>query len=202
MKTCIHCGAQMDDTCNFCPNCGTRCNDQNDMERSVYQPYEEPRESVPEVRAEQYPMKWHKFLMVVMIISAVFTIINGISFIAGFEYSEYQFTKYGASASMVYNAFPGLKTCDTFYGVAMIALGVFEFTARNRLKQFRMNGPGSLKIMYVLSIGACIIYLIWASAVTKINLLNGANLASLGISVLLLVINSVYYSKRSALFVN
>ena len=47
-----------------------------------------------------------------------------------------------------------------------------------------------------------IFYLIWASAVTKINLLNGANLASLGISVLLLVINSVYYSKRSALFVN
>ena len=120
MKTCIHCGAQMDDTSNFCPNCGTRCNDQNDMERSVYQPYEEPRESVPEVRAEQYPMKWHKFLMVVMIISAVFTIINGISFIAGFEYSEYQFTKYGANASMVYNAFPGLKTCDTFYGVETV----------------------------------------------------------------------------------
>ena len=140
--------------------------------------------------------------MVVMIISAIFTIISGISYLAGFEYSEYQYTQNGVNASMIYNAFPGLKACDTFYGVALIALGVFEFTVRNRLKQFRANGPGSLKIMYILSIAASVIYLVWASSATGINLLNSANLASLGISVLLLIINSVYYSKRSSLFVN
>ena len=193
MKTCSNCKAQIEDTSRFCRYCGAKCEDYNGTEEPVYSPVESPAEAP----ANSYSMKWHKFLMVVMVISAIFTAIDGIGKITGAEYRSE-----GLVAEQVYSAYPGLKNCDTVYGIALIALGVFQFVVRNRLNQFRANGPFSLKIMYVISIVAGVIYIIWASSVIGINLFNTSNLGSIGGSVAFLIINSVYYSKRSELFVN
>ena len=193
MKICINCGAELKDETNFCPHCGSRC----DQVKSIGSPASKAPEDADVTPVNTYPMKWHNFLMVVMIIGAVFTVINGIGVLLGTEYS-----KEGISAEQVYIAYPGLQLCDMVYGAAVIALGVFQFIARNRLKQYRENGPGSMKILYILSIAASLIYLVWASSVTSINLFNLTNLGSIGGSVALLIINSIYYSKRSELFVN
>ena len=135
--------------------------------------------------------------MAMMMAGGVLTIIYGAGIILGTAYK-----RDGLDAALVYSSFPGLKSCDMFYGVIVIALGVFQFIVRNRLNQFRENGPRSLKIMYILSIAANLIYLAWASSATSISLFNSSNLGSIGGSVLLLIINSVYYSKRRELFVN
>ena len=193
MKTCSNCNAQIEDTSRFCRYCGAKCEDYNGTEEPVYSPVESPAEA-PD---NSYSMKWHKFLMVVMIIGAIFTAIDGISKITGTEYASH-----GLDAERVYSTYPGLKNCDTVYGIVLIALGVFQFVVRNRLNQFRANGPFSLKIMYGISIVAGVIYIIWASAVTGVNLFDSSNMGSIGGSIVLLIINSVYYSKRSELFVN
>ena len=193
MKTCSHCGAEIDEKNKFCPHCGAQCENTQEAESQVYQ----SSENIPESRINPYPMRWHNFQMVMMIIGSILTVINGISIMSGTEY-----TRQGLVASSVYSSYPGLKSCDMFYGVVVIALGVFQFIVRNRLKQFRRNGPSSLRIMYILAIGAHLIYLVWASSATSINLFNSSNLGSIASSVILMIINSVYYSKRSELFIN
>ena len=198
MKTCINCGAELEDLNNFCPQCGTRCDSGNDVANPVYQ----PEENVYDTRAENYPMKWHKVLMVIMILGGILTVARGAACMAGFQYAEYEFAKVGANSEVVYYAFPGLKACDMFYGIVLIAIGIFEFTVRKRLKQFRANGPLSLKIMYMIEIAAEVIYLAWTSHATNLNMFTSANLGSLGVTALIMVLNIVYYSRRSSLFIN
>ena len=199
MKTCVNCGAAIDDTSNFCPHCGTRCESGTGTEGSVYSPSENVSEhtEASDILAQTYPMKWHKFLMVIMILGGIVTIANGINTMMGTEYLSN-----GLDMERVYELFPGLKSCDSFYGIAMIALGVFEFTVRSRLKQFRANGPISLRIMYILSLGINVIYLAWATSVTGTNLFNESNIGSLIATILLMLVNGIYYSKRSRLFVH
>ena len=196
MKTCVNCGAQLEEQNNFCPHCGTKC----EQAAPAYQPadpYGQPSESHPETGADRYPMKWHKFLMVVMIIGAVLTVINGASTMAGWHY-----TREGVDVSWVYWRYPGLKSCDMVYGVVLIALGVFQFIVRNRLNQFRSNAPGSLKMLYIISIAASLVYLAWASAATGMNMFDSTNLGTAVGNLIFLFINSSYYTKRSDLFVN
>lgn len=199
MKTCSNCGSQIDEKNNFCPYCGAACESSSEKNRSVFKLDESKPYAMndSELRANTYPMKWHKFLMVILILGGLLTIANGINLLLGSEYLGN-----GMDASRVYSIFPGLKSCDTFYGIALIALGVFEFIVRSRLNQYRQNGPKSLQTMYILSIVATLIYLAWASSATNINLLNSSSIGSLGASVLLLIINKIYYSKRIDLFVN
>ena len=198
MKNCVNCGAEIEDQNKFCPHCGTSCENGQEIVSSESTPIE----SVPEVQNEPGPqsnphsMKWHNFLMVTMIIGGILTILNGVNTMMGSEYISV-----GYDSAQVYRAFPGLKSCDIFYGIAMIALGVYEFIVRSRLNNFRINAPTSLKIMFVLSIMANLIYLAWASSVTGTSLFNSSNIGSLLVSVLFLIINSVYYSRRSELFV-
>ena len=193
MKTCVNCGAEIEEKNNFCPHCGTRCESSKEIERSVLRPSQNTSES----STNASPMKWHNFLMVIMILGGIVTIANGINTMLGSEYLSN-----GLDSSKVYSAFPGLKSCDTFYGITMIAIGVFEFIVRSRLNQLRENGPSSLKTLYILSIAANLVYLAWASSTVNINLFNSSNVGSVLGTVLLLIINSIYYSKRSDLFVN
>ena len=218
MKNCVNCGAQIDEGSKFCPNCGTKCDSmepENSSNQSSY-PSSDPAFKDPDPAfeytdssssqssgdysgssADLYPMKWHKFLMVVMIIGAIYTIASGIIQMTG-----HQYTREGSSPEYIYAVFPGMKTCDLVYGVMMIAIGVFQFIVRNRLNQFRANGPSSLRLLYILSIAAGVFYLIWASSVTRVNLFTANNLGNVIGSVVMMIINGVYYSKRSPLFVN
>ena len=196
MKKCMNCGAEIEDVSNFCPFCGTRCEDSKGAEEAEHHPAENSNDS-SEIKTNPYPMKWHNFLMVVMILSAIATIINGAGILAGSEYMNQ-----GIDMTGVYILYPGLKSCDMFYGVMLIAMGVFQFTVRSRLKHFRANGPGSLKVLYILAIISGLIYMIWATSATKTSYFNSSNLSSIGSSAILLMINSIYYSKRNELFVN
>ena len=135
--------------------------------------------------------------MVVMIIGAILSFISGAGLFSGRTYESW-----GVSAEQIYSVFPGMKSCDMVYSVILIAVGVFRIIVRNRLKQFRANGPESLKILYYISIGAILLYILWASSVTKINMLTSSNIGSLISGVLFLVINTSYYKKRSSLFIN
>ena len=186
MKNCLNCGAEMNDRERYCPHCGTKC-----------ETVSETAEGIQGVQSEKYPMKWHHFLMVIMILRGILTVSNGIIALAGSEYMGQ-----GLTAEQVYHRFPGLKSADMLYGLAMIALGVFQFVVRSRLNQFRANGPGMLKGWYIASLAVNVIYLLSVSSVLKVNTFNASSVGTLAGTVLFLIINSVYYSRRSELFVN
>ena len=192
MKRCNSCGAEMDDTSIYCPQCGFRTDTAREEAPPVYQ-----EENTADSGAAEHPMKWHKFLTVIMILGGILSIAYGIMYFTGAQYEQN-----GASADLVYAVYPGLKACDGFMALALVALGVFQFIVRSRLSKFRANGPGSLKVLHILSIGVSLVYMLWASAVTGVSMFTGSNLASLAAAVAAYFVNSSYYAKRSDLFVN
>lgn len=188
MKNCTSCGAPLKDSSKVCPYCNTAC--------EIGSPEDI---AASEAKAKQYPMKWHKFLLVLLIIGAVVNILVGISIIAG----EKIITSHGLTdGEGYYSKYPGLKDCYRFVAVTSIAIGIFMLTVCKRLKEYRENGPISFKILIVLMIILGIIYLSWASTAMNTNLFTFRNsIAIIGYAVALIII-SAYYARRSELFVN
>ena len=183
---CPNCGRESDG--GTCPYCGQKPEEGNAPEN---------RESAPVNPADRYSMKWHRFLMVIMIISGIVVILNGLMTFTGFEYMQE-----GYDASEVYTRFPGLKGWDMFYGAALLFLGVFTFYVRNQLNQFRARGPKLLIILYFTSLVSALVYMIAVSSLLQVSPIMFETVAPLCVSAAFLVINSVYYAKRRELFVN
>lgn len=141
---------------------------------------------------EKHSMKWHYFLMVTMILGGIWTILNGISIAAG--------TQYGVQARYIYIYYPSLKTADILYGVVVICLGVYQFVVRSALNGFRQNAIQKLVSLYVLSIGANVLYSLAVSNVDGSVILS--TLISTGCAVPIDICNYIYYKKRIDLFVN
>ena len=189
MKRCISCGAEIPEKQSFCPKCGTPIDE--------VQTTGDYSQTIPDLRAQNYSMKWHNFQMVIMIIGAILTMINGLMTISGTVY-----LRQGVSADNVYAVYPGLKSTDVMYGIAVICLGIFEWIVRNKLNKFCANGPTMLKTLYIASIAVELIYLAAASSATNINLFDASTIGSITGSVLFFIINSVYYGRRKGLFIN
>ncbi len=192
MKTCRGCGTSYRDDETFCPNCGMKAEEPVSAGWDPYQPAQ--RASAP--AAANYSLKWHRFLMVVMILGGVLSVISGITMITGLDY-----TRQGLDPEQVYRVFPGLKTWDVLYGLLTICLGIFQIYVRNQLNQFREKGPGMLRMMYILALGTQIIYRAAASSVLKVNTFDASAVGGLLSPALWMVINGAYYAKRKELFI-
>ena len=144
----------------------------------------------------EYPMKWHKFLMVTMIIGALSMIAQGILIHTGDWYDVY-----GLNSALVHSRFPMLATLNRIFGTCTIGLGVFEFTVHRRLRKFMKNGPRSLKIFYMLVIGSWLIYLLAGLAITGGSIANLREfLSRVVLQGCLMAINVRYYNRREELF--
>ena len=194
MRKCGKCGAVISDREDVCPYCGADYVEPAAEETVESRPGETAFQETP---VNRHPMKWHNFLMVTMIIGAVLTIINGITSISGMAY-----TSQGLDASQVYSYYPGLRSTDLLYGFAAICIGVFQLYVRNQLHAFRQNAPGKLKILYIVSLAADIIDLDTVSSMLKVSAFDTSSLAMMGSTIASFIINTIYYSKRSDLFVN
>ncbi len=195
MRKCGKCGAVISDREDVCPYCGADYEEPapgaENPENQTWEPY-----TAGETAAE-HPMKWHKFLMVTMIIGAVLTAMNGISLLSGTAY-----TSQGLDVNSVYNAYPGMKSMDMLFGFGAICIGVFEFYVRNQLNRFRRNALSRLKILYIASLAYDVIYLYTVSSILNVNAFDISSLGMIGSTVASFIINTIYYSKRSDLFVN
>ena len=144
-----------------------------------------------------HPMKWHNFLMIAMVISAVLTICSGLNTLTGWDFGDANL-----QSSRIYNLYPSLKSWEMFYGIALVVLGVCKFIARSRLKNYRRNALGSLAFTYVFPIIVFLVYTIWASSAINGTVIDISGAVISGLSVIFLIVNGIYYSKRKSLFVN
>ena len=152
-----------------------------------------------EIKTTEYPMRWHKCLLVLLIIGAVINALIGIAFIAGGKVLTIRGL---VDVGVYYSTYPGLENYYRFSAVINIAIGVFQVIVWKRLKEYRANGLISLKILYVLGILLNIINLSWASSAMNTNLFSAKNCWVIIGWVVMLIINSSYYAKRSELFIN
>lgn len=149
------------------------------------------------------PMNWHKFLVYFALwASAALYVISGILTIIGAQYTGY--------AELVYAFIPSLRILDIVYGIAQLGLAVLAFITAFKLLKLKRGAPKLLTLLYIVSIVTAVVYVV----VFAIILLNyGSDLgdlvsafastfSSIGISVFMIIANSIYYKKRAHLFVN
>ena len=187
MKNCTNCGAMIKDRDEYCPFCNAVCEKQT-----------EEKDDDPAIKAQQYPMKWHKFQLVLLIIRAVSGIIDGLITIVSGRIVTVEGLK---DFTMVYSVYPGLENCFRYTSVMSIAMGIFAFIVWKRLRGYRANGPISFKIMLVLDIITGIATCTLMSSAMNTNLFSFKIACFFIAEVVLLIINSTYYARRSELFV-
>lgn len=108
---------------------------------------------------------------------------------------------YGDSADLVYRVFSELKIIDILYGVVLIGMCVLAFVTRSALSGYKKNGPILLCVLYIVGAVSSVGYVVIVSAITNISSMNATIIASVATSVVMVIVNYVYFSKRKDLFV-
>lgn len=216
---CVRCGTEMPDGSKFCPNCGASTEQQ--PPRDPWDTPEQPRKPEPPVvppqpqyppydqqyqqpvypmypMQPQFPMNWHKFLIYFSLwAGGILNILSGVLLVTGLTYSVFS----DISPALVYAVYPGLQICDIIMGLLMVAAGAFAIVTRFLLAGFRRVGPTCLLGVYAANIVISVLYVVLASAISGMNMMDTQTLTSLVTSVVMIAANRVYYSKRAALFV-
>ena len=119
------------------------------------------------------PMNWYKFLIYfALFASCVLNAITGLALLTG--------AIYGDASGLVYSFYGALKIVDLLIGAVMILYGV--------------------------NIAATVLYLILATLVVGDWLLSGDVVSqyviSTAVSIVMIVVNNIYFKKRASMFVN
>lgn len=166
-------------------------------QQNVYQRMMQDTYVAPVNHTEQ-GMKWFKFIIwVQLFLNAILNLREGITALTGAQYD--------GMAERVYRFYENLKIYDTIYGVAVILLAAYAIWVRFKLSGFKKDGP----MMYFICLGANIviplIYVALASGEIGVSmgdvLSNGSSTTIVG-SIIMLVVNIVYFKNRKHLFVN
>lgn len=225
---CYKCGQQFEDGSAFCPYCGAPA-EQPAQPQTAYnqnqglygypaqnqgqygypaqnQNYAQNPYGYADPGAMNDPlndprgMKWFKFIIYFQLFAAaVVDVINGITCISG--------SHYGGDAYWVYSFYPSLKTADVLFGICSLAVAGFAIYVRMRLAKFRRNGP---TLYYIFSGATIVISLIYIIAVCSAlgasvgELLSASpgTGSSVITSIIMLVVNYIYFGKRADLFKN
>ena len=206
---CHSCGTEYPDGTKFCPFCGATAPETPAQSDAVFQQQEQAPQQpiaqgfVPQNVTDPYqgtPMKWHKFLVYFALwASAVLNLVNAIMCFTGAHYGEL--------AQDIYAFFPSLKTADTIYGLLLLVIVALAVITALRLMKLKVGAPKLLTCLYILVIVSTILYLLLAASAMKGyasfgELLNTSTITSLLVSAIMLIVNIVYYRKRTSLFVN
>lgn len=200
---CSNCGSLILEGQYTCPGCGAYVG-------STAQTYNVPNQNIQQVYYQnnvQYAqpepgMKWFKFIIYFQLfLSAVSNIIYGFRIITG---SHYGVTS--KQLNYIYNYFDGLKTLDVCIGICVVLLGVLALITRFMLSGYKKCGPamyiGYLIATIVISlVYMCAFYIIVTSVESAVSM-SSDSYVSLVTSVILLILNIIYFRKRKHLFVN
>lgn len=181
---------------------------QNVYPPNGYQPSGYPQYPYqPVYVAPPLPMKWYKFLIYfALIASCVLNVVGAIITFTSGRYTVGSLTGERAK-TLMYAAAPGLKGADIFYGIAQIVAAGLVFAAWFFLFKKKKNGPTCLYVTYAFNAAISVIWSIWVYAVAKDVLANPESTILSGIvtaviSVVMIIVNVIYFNKRKEIFVN
>ena len=209
MQKCEGCGAYFSDFDKVCPHCGRASGlvpqEEESGERDTaetlsetpWQPaasrQEEPHRPYPQedqgvftepARNPAYQLKWHKFLMFVLVLGAVGNIFTGLT--------------------MIIDPAPGSAAADILFGIACVGLGIFQLYVRNRMAAFKKGSPMLLLVLYGAKTALDILSMITTGqsffAAAEIDLKSSLYVYVISMAGFMLL-NHFYYQKRKELFV-
>lgn len=139
-------------------------------------------------------MKWHKFLLFLLWLGAAANILSGLSY--------FLVDLYGELTAEIYAVAPSLAIFDMASGAVIVALGIFQFVMRGRLKRMCANGPALLTVSYVLlmiiNIVTAVVPAILAPNYLTVDI--PTVMGNVFGNVLWLSVNASYYKKRMDMF--
>lgn len=200
---CKNCGSQIPEGNVFCTNCGapidgqdpnTQYNPYAQNQGPQFNPYQPPFSPMAVT-----PMKWFKFLIYFSLwAGAVLNLLNGILFLTGAQYE--------GAKELVYALYSGLQTVDVVTGLLCIALAIFGIVTRFALAKYKKVGPKLLIIGYVGVIVVNLFYVVGTSIVLpelvgEIIDYQSYIVGCIGNAVMI-ILNYIYFNKRSHIFVN
>ena len=207
---CPYCGSRVKDNHSFCFNCGKQMDigfeAGSEPQPIAVKPYQsnvitvqnDYREWNERERAKNLPKEWFKFLVnFALFADAVICIIQAIIFIMG--------SVYGKDKAAVYRVFPNLKVVNICVGVLLILLAAYCIIVRFRLAGFYRSGPPMLILLYIASFSLVITHMLLIHFITEYSIVDIAknnifSLLSIIESVILCVVNLVYFKRRKAMF--
>ena len=149
---------------------------------------------------DAYPLKWHKFLIYFALwAGAILNAVQAIRSMTGGNYLEV-----GMTGEEVYQRFSGLRTVDMVAGLLLLAIAAYGIYVRFQLAGFKIGAPAKLTVLYIALAAYNLIYSVLACNAMNVELsaVSSNLVGSMIGSVLMVVINRVYYNKRMELFVN
>lgn len=142
-----------------------------------------------------FPMKWHEFQIILLLVDAIYIVMNGLAYATGAWLNQY-----GNYAEQVYQEYPTLKMCDLAYGVGLMAMGIYQLFVRNRLRKFKTKSYLLLLCRYAFAVLSTVIYIIAASVATGLDQASSLAVMMICVNVALAIINRFYYKKRAGIF--
>lgn len=145
-----------------------------------------------------YGMKWFKFLIYFALFAgAVLNVVQGVLFLTGANYE--------GAAELVYAVFSDLEIVDKGCGIALIVLAVLQIITRFRLAGFKRGAGGLVMLCYAAIAVIETAYIAGFAASVPEYVFESVDISgaagSIVISVVMLIVNATYFSKRKALFV-
>ena len=207
---CPNCGTDVSNAGRFCPNCGAPVPANGAAPQPQYQQpqYQQPQYQQPQYQQPYQPtqpaapqMNWYKFLIYFALFAgALLNLVNAIRFLTGsINGSSYE-------ADLLYAVFPSWKTLDIIVGLLLLVTAAFAIYTRFRLSGYYKNGPTCLFLTYGLGALINVIYLVGAAVIISDTMFSITDLeivptvTSIVVSIVMIVINVVYFNKRKQLF--
>ncbi len=185
---CPYCGANVPEHLARCPSCGADLNAPQSPETYAAAPS----------RPAERPMKWFHFLIYFALwISAIVNLVNGFPLLTG--------SAYGESTELLYAVSPALHVLTVLIGLLSIGMAVLCIYCRFRLAGFYRNGPATLYAVYLCGLVISILYsigtlLCLSDLMPGLPVFNSTVITSILTSVVMLLVNRVYFKKRAHLF--
>ncbi len=220
---CPNCGSNIVDGASFCPNCGTAINNNTQAQETQNNQYQDPYNNQyqqDQYQAQQYnqynnqysgqpyhtysanlamPMKWFKFLIYFSLFASAAT-----NFINAFPY--FTGSMYGEDAEMIYIFFPEIQVLNIITGIISLCIAALAIFTRFQLAGFKKNGPNLISVLYVITIVVNVGYIVALGAILGFDKLAPNNFVSLFAviitSVVMIIVNRIYFNKRKFMFVN
>ncbi len=219
-KFCPSCGNCCEDNQVFCTCCGTKLPDvENQQPTWQSAPQQAPtyNQQYPQQPYNQQPyntqpvygmnvgenMKWFKFIIYFQLFAAaVVQIFTGIHLLM----ENAQFSSQGVS-----EFFQSYIVTNVIFAIISFACGAWAFFVRSRLAKFKAGAP-KLYLIFIAAITVSTLsYVLIVNGIFSSMGFIGANaitidwvsiISSVTTNIVIIVINYIYFKKRSPLFVN
>ena len=178
-------------------------------EQTVEKPFATPKapnySNIRPRTAAYQSMGWHKFLIYFSLwVGAIGNILGGIVYLVGGQYMSVnpytgELTSY---SSRIYDYYEGLQGIDIAMGIAFIATGIMFAIARNALANYKENALKLLMVAYGNAIADNVVYMIFISAIIGTEAISSSFVISLIGSIVMTVVNYIYYKNREYMFYN